>query len=150
MTSEDALPPKPPGSILALDVGAKRIGVARASTIALLPEPLTTLLVTDQIYQEIGTLCRQEQASLLVVGLPQGLQGQNTAQTQAVQAFVTRLSHEVSIPVKMYNEAVTSKLAEEELSRRGSVYSKADIDALAATYILEGFIESHGHQLHGL
>src|SRR5438132_228710 len=99
------LPPAP-GSIIALDVGAKRIGVARASTIALLPEPLTTLNVDEHIYEDIKQLCHQESANFVVVGLPQGLEGQNTTQTQIIRGFVERLQAGVGLPVYLYNEAV--------------------------------------------
>jgi RNase H-fold protein (predicted Holliday junction resolvase) len=43
----------------------------------------------------------------------------------------------------MQDEAVTSKRAEAELEARGKPYQRGDIDALAATYILEDFLAGH-------
>jgi putative Holliday junction resolvase len=146
MPQTNPLPPQP-GSILALDVGAKRIGVARASTIALLPEPLTTLETDENINDTIQQLIDRESARFVVVGLPEGMQGQNTLQTQIVRGFAAKLSKEINVPVYLYNETGTSKMAEEELENRKSFYEKGDIDALAATFILEGFIESYGNEI---
>jgi putative transcription antitermination factor YqgF len=137
MPQTNPLPPQP-GSILALDVGAKRIGVARASTIALLPEPLTTLETDENINDTIQQLIDRESARFVV---------QNTLQTQIVRGFADKLSKEINVPVYLYNETGTSKMAEEELENRKSFYEKGDIDALAATFILEGFIESYGNEI---
>jgi putative Holliday junction resolvase len=126
--------------ILALDVGDRRIGVARARTDVKIAQPLTTLEVSADVNDQLAALCQQEAASLLVVGLPRGLDGQETGQTRKVQAFVEQL--QVGLPVQFQDEAVTSAKAEQELNARGKPYDKADIDALAATYILEDYIKT--------
>lgn len=130
-------------SVLALDVGEKRIGVARASFPALLPRPLKTLTHTKQIFHDIVQLVTEERAVALVVGLPRGLDGQETAQTRSVELFGHELEQHLNIPLYWQDEAVTSRQAEEELTRRGKPFVKGDIDALAATYILEDFLHEH-------
>jgi len=130
-----------PGSILALDVGAKRIGVARASGDVRLAAPLTTIEHDDTVWRVLDTLIRSEQAATLVVGLPRGLDGQETEQTRQVREFIEVLKKHVSLPIVVRDEAVTSVHAEEELKRRGKPYGKGDIDALAATYILQDYLE---------
>ena len=69
--------PDPTGSILALDVGDKRVGVARASLIARLPEPLVTLKRGEQFFAELERIIDQEAVTGIVVGLPRGLNGQS-------------------------------------------------------------------------
>ncbi|HEY9715526.1 MAG TPA: Holliday junction resolvase RuvX [Chroococcales cyanobacterium] len=130
-----------PGSILALDVGAKRIGVARAPGDVRLAAPLTTIEHDDTVWRVLDTLIRSEQAATLVVGLPRGLDGQETEQTRQVREFIEVLKKHVSLPIVVRDEAVTSVHAEEELKRRGKPYGKGDIDALAATYILQDYLE---------
>ncbi len=137
----------PSASIIALDVGAQRIGVARASSFARLASPLTTLQNTDTIMQDIVTLLDDEQAAAIVVGRPRGMQGQETAQTRTIFAFADGLKKLLDIPLFMQDEAVTSHKAEEELKKRGKPYAKGDIDALAATYILEDFLREHPEDL---
>jgi putative Holliday junction resolvase len=130
-------------TLLALDVGERRIGVALASLQARLASPLTTLIRGEASMQDIQTLVDSHDAVLVVVGLPRGLDGQHTAQTIAVEEFKAALEQTLSVPVHWQDEALTSKQAEAELERRGRPYKKEDIDALSATFILEDFINEH-------
>jgi putative Holliday junction resolvase len=136
-------------TILALDVGEKRVGVARAHLDALFPAPLVTLDRPEQFIDDIIALVTSENASAVVVGLPRGLSGQDTGQTAAVRTFVAELEPRLAVPVYWNDEAVTSEHAEAELRARGKPYAKADIDALAATYILEDYIREHRQEIHG-
>ena len=134
-----------PYELLALDVGSVRIGVARASSLVRLPEPLMTLQNGPQTVEQIKQLVIEHDARTLVVGLPRGLEGQETLQTAAVREFVALLSQQLSVPLVLQDEAVTSRKAEEELQARGKPYAKGDIDALAATYILDDYLKTqHG------
>jgi putative Holliday junction resolvase len=130
-------------TVLALDVGDKRIGVAAANTIARLANPLTTLARSETVLDELVQLVEAQTAAALVVGLPRGLGGQSTAQSQATKAFVKTLEARLGVPIYLQDEAVTSHQAEAELKARGKTYAKGDIDALAATYILEDWLKQH-------
>ena len=127
-------------SVLGLDVGGKRVGVAVASMAARLPRPLVTLKRGDTLVDELRGLVESEDIGVLVVGLPRGMQGQNTAQTAETEAFAGFLREKFGLPVHLQDEAVTSKQAEDELKGRGKPYAKGDIDALAATYILQDWL----------
>lgn len=124
--------------ILGIDYGDKRVGVAIAHTVARLPRPLTTLANTPQLIDDIGRLVQQEEAGAVVVGLPRGMDGGYSEQTRAAEAFQQRLAAALPVPVSLTDETLTSVDAEAVLGRKGS-YDKADVDALAATYILERF-----------
>lgn len=130
-------------SILGLDVGAKRIGVALASLEARLPHPLITLTWDDTFFATLQNIVEVEGVESIVVGFPRGMQGQQTLQTQAIEAFTAELRQHVALPIHMQDEALTSKHAEDELRARGKPYDRAAIDALAATYILEDFLAEH-------
>lgn len=130
-------------SILSLDVGGSRIGVAAANVVARIARPLTTLTNDDDFVTQLQQRIDQESAAVLVVGLPRGLDGQHTEQTRIVESFVAQLKNHIALPVYWQDEAVTSRKAEAELKQRGGSYSKGDIDALAATYILEDFLRDH-------
>jgi putative Holliday junction resolvase len=128
------------GSILALDVGSRRIGLALASYAARLTSPYKTVANDENIWQTLRDICRDERVSQLVVGLPRGLDGQATAQTEYVETFAHMLATEVGLPIKLQDEAVTSRQAEAELAARGKQFEKGDIDALAAVYILDDYL----------
>jgi putative Holliday junction resolvase len=130
-------------SILALDVGGRRIGVAAADIGTRLPHPLTTIEVTDSVYEDLQELVLVQGAIGLVIGLPRGLEGQETAQTKTVRVFAKTLGDYIKLPLYWQDEALTSQKAELELDQRGKPYKKGDIDALSATYILEDFLHDH-------
>ncbi len=136
-----------PNSILALDVGDRRIGVAISNLQARIASPLTTLARSESTPADIDALATEYHARALVVGLPRGLDGQHTAQTASVEAFKNELEHKLSLPLYWQDEAVTSIRAEDELRARGKPYRKEDVDALSATYILEDFMRDHPESL---
>lgn len=127
-------------SIISLDVGQKRVGVARANAIARLASPLTTLIRGDVFWDDLGKLIADESADLAVIGLPRNLSGDDTQQTQSTREFIAEFRQRFDIPVETQDEALTSRKAEKELKAKGKKYVKGDIDALAATYILEDYL----------
>jgi len=132
-------------SLLALDVGAKRIGVALADDEVRFAHPFSTLENSETVFAEIATFVREHNVSTVIVGLPRGLDGQTTAQTQVVEAFVADLEQHIQVPIALQDEALTSVKAEAELAGRKQKtgYNKSDVDALAATYILEDYLNEH-------
>jgi len=131
------------GTILALDIGAARIGLALASYVAKLPQPYRTIPNDRMTVSSLKAICDKEHVTQLVAGLPRGMQGQATAQTAAVEEYGTNLAQRLALPLAWQDEAVTSVNAEQELVSRRAAYNKADIDALAATYILEDYIHEN-------
>lgn len=130
-------------SVIALDVGERRVGVATASLQARLARPLTTLDNSDALLAQLQKLIAEHDVSAVVIGLPRGLSGQRTGQTLYAETFAKALKAQLNLPLYWQDEAVTSKQAEAELRARGKPYAKKDIDALAATYILEDFLAEH-------
>jgi putative Holliday junction resolvase len=129
--------------LMALDVGDRRIGVAVAEEDVRFPRPHTTLEQSSNVFDEIAAIAKEHDATVMVVGLPRNLQGEATEQTRTVEAFAKALESRLSVPIAWQDEALTSVKAEEELASRGKAYNKADVDALAATYILEDYIAEH-------
>src|SRR5580765_5864380 len=127
--------------ILALDYGERRIGVAIAHTIARLPRPLTTLTTTEHSYEDIRQLVVREEAGLVVVGLPRGMDGGYTAQTTAAETFTKGLEQYLDVQVTLCDETLTSVDAEAALG--GSSHQKGDVDAMAATFILDRYLADH-------
>jgi len=128
-------------NIMAIDVGDKRVGIAIANKIARLPSPLVTLNRGDMFWQELVSLIRENDVATVVVGLPRNLYGEDTAQTLSVRQFISELSEKAGYEAEIQDEALTSVQAEDELRSRGNSYTKSDIDSLAATFILQDFLD---------
>jgi putative Holliday junction resolvase len=131
-------------SVLALDVGHVRVGVAQARSDLRMAIPLTTLARNDDdFWSQLQQLLTQNEVSEIVIGLPRGLDGQETDQTRAVQAFGSELTGKINLPIIWQDEALTSVKAESILRSQGKPYKKGDIDALAASLILTDYLETH-------
>lgn len=131
-----------PVEFLALDVGDRRIGVARANSLAKIAEPMACLdlLRVQDVPKEIQMLVDANNSSMVVVGYPRGLQGQITEQTRKVEAFAKNLSKEISVAVVFFDESSTSKIAE---ARKKALNDPRDEDSIAAAVILEDFLENY-------
>ncbi|HUC78786.1 MAG TPA: Holliday junction resolvase RuvX [Candidatus Saccharimonadales bacterium] len=130
-------------NFLSLDVGKVRIGLAIANSISKLPSPVTTLPNDQDFLVELNKLIAENQINELVVGLPKSLEGNDTDQTIWLREFYENLKTKLDIPIHLENEALSSVRAETELKNIGRVYSKEDVDALAACFILDDFIKNN-------
>lgn len=128
-------------TLLGLDIGEKRIGVARANTIAKLPEPLKTLANDADFIRNLKNLIDEYKANQLIIGLPRGLDGQDTKQTKYVLDFVDELKLQIKLEISLQDEALTSVKAKEYLSSSKKSYQKSDIDSVSAMFILDDYLK---------
>lgn len=125
---------------MALDVGEKRIGVAVADTSVRIAIAYDTIVVDGTEIEQITRIVGQESVDTVVVGYPRNQSGEPTKQTEYVEAFVERLDG-LDVELVFQDESLTSVKAEELLKRQKKPYEKGDIDALAASLILEDYLE---------
>jgi putative Holliday junction resolvase len=128
---------------MAIDYGGARVGIALAGSVARLPQPYKTLHTSEILWDELLGIVREEEIGTIVVGLPRGLDGQDTAQTAICRDFAAELSKRASLPVHLQDEALTSEHAKQELRARRADHQKTEVDALAACYILEDYLQEH-------
>ncbi len=129
--------------ILALDVGKKRIGVARADSSTRIAVPVGYIVVDGSEWQEIARLTRVHNTNFFVIGLPRSNEGNETAQSMYVRQFAKNLTEKVpGARVRLQDESLTSVVAEDRLKARKKRYEKGDIDAEAASIILQDFLEN--------
>lgn len=124
--------------ILALDVGAKKVGIARASMQARLPQPLKTVK-TDEAIEQLRKIVKENPVAMVVVGLPRNLSGEDTQQTRWVRSWVTKVIAELGLPFYWQDEALTSVQA---TSNKQQATNNADEHSLAAVIILEDFLST--------
>ena len=127
------------GKYLAIDYGARRVGLATADTEARLASPFMTIAP----HELVATIKREGPFEAVIVGLPRSLDGTNTPQTLAVKRFCDDvLWRKLHIDVVYQDEAATSSVAEERLKESGKPYEKGDIDAVAASIILQDYLDA--------
>ena len=129
--------------IIGLDVGEKRIGVAKADSKTKIAIPVGFLLADGSEWQEITRMANLNSTNLFVLGLPRSNEGNETRQTQFVRAFARTLQKMIpGAKIRFQDESLTSVEAENRLKKRGKRYQRGDIDAEAAAIILQDFLES--------
>ena len=134
--------------IIGLDVGTKRIGVAKADTSVRIAIPNGYVLVNGQEIPEILRIARLNDTNFFVVGLPRSNDGNETAQSVYARKFADTLA--ASMPgarIYFQDESLTSVVAEERLKKRKKNFEKGEIDAEAASIILQDFIEHYAARL---
>ncbi|PID99652.1 Holliday junction resolvase RuvX [Candidatus Saccharibacteria bacterium] len=135
--------------ILGIDYGSKRIGLALAHQVARLPRPLKTLPASDTLFADLQKTITAEDVGLVVVGVPRNLDGSESAQSQACEAFARSLESHIDLPVATADETLSSEEAISALNALGKTYTKADIDAASAALILQRYFDE-GETRHGV
>ena len=131
--------------ILGLDIGEKRIGVAKADSSTRIAVPVGFINVDGSEWQEIARLANVQGTNFFVLGLPRSNEGTETQQSLYVRNFAKVLVQQIpGARVRFQDESLTSVVADERLKASGRAYEKGDIDAEAAAIILQDFLESLG------
>ena len=132
-------------SVLGLDVGKKRVGVAGCDGTGLIATGLTTINRTSfqADVEQLQEIVEDREVKLLVVGLPYTMAGELGFQARQVQKFAQRIATALNLPVEYVDERLTSIEAEEQMkAQRLSVSrNKATIDRKAAAIILQRWLD---------
>lgn len=130
-------------SLLSLDVGEKRIGTALADTAVRIAVPYDTIIVDGTELEQIAKLIGLESVDIVVIGYPRNQSGEATAQTAYAEAFAEKLKG-IAPKIVFQDESLTSVMAEDRLKQMGKPYEKGDIDMMAASIILQDYLEQYG------
>ena len=125
-------------NLLGLDIGERRIGVARVNLVARLPQALTTLLNDTNFINKLKDLIEQYKIDALVVGLPRNLSGEETAQSKYTRQFCKDNLSDLGLPIIWQDETLSSVAATENMNKLKQVHD--NIDALAAEIILDDYL----------
>jgi putative Holliday junction resolvase len=93
------------------------------------------------LWDELNRVINTEAIGTIVVGLPRGLEGQETEQTRICREFAAELGTRTEAEIVLQDEALTSEQAKREFAERGHWPKSGDLDALAAVYILEDYLQ---------
>lgn len=137
--------------VLAVDLGARRIGLALSDASGTLATPWRTLRSTGSVAGDVEALAsiaaelEGEDTGLeaIVLGLPVRLDGAPNDQTPRVHAFAEALASRVRPAVVLRDERLTSREAESRLALREKSWRKRKekIDAAAAAIILQEYLD---------
>ena len=138
----EGLPPK--GSLLGIDYGTKRIGLAMCDPDRLIASPLQTTANDSGKAQFFATLVAQSRFVGIVVGLPLHASGDESAMSREAREFAAWIARLTALPVAMWDERCTSAAAEDALleAKLSKKKRKARVDRVAAQMILQSYLDA--------
>ena len=132
---------------LGLDIGSRRIGVAVSDELGLTAQPVLTLERRSSRRDDLRSLarlCRRFGVVAIVVGNPVHLSGESSPQAAKTQTFAAELGELSGLPIHLWDERLTTQEAHHILYQAGHARQehRKVVDQLAATLILQSFLES--------
>src|SRR5216110_105680 len=150
------------GSILAIDYGRERMGLAIADANVQVAQPLSTMerINRNEDMRRLRELVREHSVRQIVVGLPLKLDGTRGEMAEEAERFARRVRKQIGVPVDMVDERLTSweaeRLLEETQGRflhvekpggarkQKRAAERLTVDAVAAAVILKEYLERQG------
>ena len=135
------------GRLLGVDWGERRIGLALSDESRILAQPLTTLTRrTGKRFpmREFLTLVEHHAVTGIVVGLPLDQEGAEAEAATAARALTADIAHRSGQPVELWDERLTTARALRAVRAMGGSTKgrKDDVDALAATVLLQHYLDA--------
>src|ERR1700722_15910297 len=132
--------------ILALDHGTKRIGVAISDELGMIAQPLEFVPAEpfEKFLARLNEIIQTKQVGSLLVGMPRNMDGSYGPAATKVQEFVAMLKQTITIPIKLWDERLTSTQANRYLIQANvrREQRKEKVDKTAAAILLQSYLDS--------
>jgi putative Holliday junction resolvase len=144
---------RPPGvRALGVDPGSKRIGLAVSDRSGTIASPLTVLQRSrsrDHDLYELARIVREEEADVVVFGLPLNMDGSRGPAARAAVAESRRLATLVDVPVELHDERLTTVTAERDMLAAGldALQRRRVVDKIAAAIMLQSWLDARATRL---
>lgn len=138
----------PPGRVLGIDLGSKRIGVAVSDSARTVATPIAVVARSRDARQHrraLADLAAEWEATLLVVGLPLSLDGGEGPAARGAREEMEALHDATGLPVAPYDERLTTVTAHHALAESGVAGRdrRDKVDMVAASVLLQAWLDAH-------
>ena len=131
--------------ILALDHGTVRIGVALSDELKMLAQPLEFIPAAPfaDFLLRLKQLLKEKEVELVLVGMPRNMDGSYGSAALKVQEFVAVLKESITVPVRTWDERLTTVQAHRMLAEAGMKAKdrKGKVDRSAAAILLQSYLD---------
>ena len=134
--------------ILGIDYGTKRVGLAMSDELKMIAQPLEFVPAEpiEPLVNRLREIMAEKPAELILVGLPRNMDGTYGPAAEKVRSFVQRLAKELPVPIKTWDERLTSAqanriLIQADVRRQDR---KQKVDKMAAAILLQSYLDSLG------
>ncbi|TVR72835.1 MAG: Holliday junction resolvase RuvX [Sphaerobacteraceae bacterium] len=134
-----------PGRRVALDAGGRRIGLAVSDELGMVASPVRTIDLKREGLDGLIAAIRQYEPVEIIIGMPTGMSGHEGPQADAVRLFAGEVAEKIDLPITYWDERLTTFAADmalQESGHRSRKSRKEYVDAVAASLILQSFLDS--------
>ena len=139
------------GSIIAIDFGEKRTGLAHTDPNKIIATGLCTL-ATEEVVTFLKDHVQKNEVDTLVVGYPQQKDGTPSAIEESILKFISKLKNQLpNVNIERYSERFTTKIAKQTVRqsalKKKYRYKKELLDEISATIILQSYLTYQSRSL---
>ena len=135
------------GRVMAIDLGEKRIGIAISDPLRMVAKGHSVIKRKSrrEDFERYQQLIAEQEITLVVMGLPVPLSGVEGAKAAWVRDYSAELQTHLTVPIVLWDEALTTVRAQESLRAQGRKLKKIKerVDAVAAAFILQDYLEAN-------
>jgi putative Holliday junction resolvase len=132
--------------ILALDHGTRRIGVAVSDELKVIAQPLEFIPAEPyaDFVERLKTILREKEVDLILIGMPRNMDGSYGSAALKVREFVAVLKDKIAVPIRMWDERLTTAQAQRYLIEGGvrREKRKEKVDKTAAAILLQSYLDN--------
>lgn len=132
--------------VLAIDHGTKRMGIALSDPTGIIAQPLEFIPAEPfaDFLARLKDLIREKEVEMILVGMPRNMDGSYGPAAAKVNEFVAVLKENIAIPIRTWDERLTSAqanrfLIQADVRRQDR---KQKVDRAAAAILLQSFLDS--------
>lgn len=136
------------GRIIGIDHGDARTGVAASDGLGLTAQPKELIRERDmaKTAARVAEIARELEAAEVVIGLPVNMDGTEGPRAKKARRFGAAVESLLDVPVRFWDERLTSMQAERALRGRGSRQRKAKVDVISAQIMLQSYLDAEKHK----
>ena len=132
--------------VLAIDHGTVRMGIAMSDELKIIAQPMEFIPAEpfSGFLKRLRELLGEYEVELILLGMPRNMDGSYGEASLKVREFETVLKNTITLPVKTWDERLTSVQANRALSLGGVKKQKQrqSVDAIAAAILLQSYLDS--------
>ena len=132
--------------VLAIDHGTVRMGIAMSDELKIIAQPMEFIPAEpfSGFLKRLRELLGEYEVELILLGMPRNMDGSYGEASLKVREFEAVLKNTITLPVKIWDERLTSVQANRALSLGGVKKQKKrqSVDAMAAAILLQSYLDS--------
>ena len=132
--------------ILGIDHGTRRVGIAVSDEMHMIAQPMEFIPAEpfDAFLARLKEIIAEKEVGLMLIGMPRNMDGSYGPAAEKVREFIAALQTEIQVPIKTWDERLTSVQANRFLIESNTRRDKrrGKVDQTAAAILLQSYLDS--------